>query len=76
MVSALYRDQACRPTGGGDRPSAFPRGNDGVLCAVHDSDRYGDPRCVLGYRETVLQECTYGHKRVVNLSHRGEVGER
>jgi hypothetical protein len=23
MVSALYRDKAYRPTGGGDRPSAF-----------------------------------------------------
>ena len=58
VVSALDRDKACRPAGGSDRPSAFPRGNDGVLCAVHDSDRHGGLRNVLGYRETVLQRRT------------------
>ena len=54
MVSALYRDKAYRPTGGGDRPSAFLGRNDGVLCAIHDSDRYGDAAEVLGYRVTVF----------------------
>ena len=33
-------------------------------------------RYVLGYRETVFQQRTYGQERVMNLSHRGEVGER
>jgi hypothetical protein len=44
MVSALYRDKACWPTCGDDRRSAFRWGNDGVLCGIHESDRYGDPR--------------------------------